>query len=224
MKNKIIMGLALVGALTGGEAASAETLSGPLAGYYRDNGVASGGSVGNNHTTGFFAGNDHRGYFVYNIPAGEPITGATLSINAASVLNGPNTLEVHDVTTSPETVVSFAPNVAIYNDLGTGVLYGTAVATTGRQTLTVTLNADAISAINAARGKSFALGFAIATGNSGENHTIFLGSGNTTPRDLILSRAAPAPVPTMTEWAMIIFGTMLAGGAAFYIQRRRHYV
>ncbi|MEE2850367.1 MAG: hypothetical protein VX561_10920 [Pseudomonadota bacterium] len=191
-----------------------------MAGYYRDNWVASGGSVGNNHTTGFFAGNDHGGYFVYNIPAGEPITGATLSVNAASVLNGPNTLEVHDVTTSPETVVSFAPNVAIYNDLGTGVLYGTAVATTDRQTLTVTLNADAISAINAARGKSFALGFAIATGNSGENHTIFLASVYPTPRELILSRAAPTPVPTMTEWAMVLFGMILVGSAALYIQRR----
>lgn len=31
----------------------------------------------------------------------------------------------------------------------------------------------------------------------------------------------PAPVPTMSEWAMIILGTMLAGGAALYIQRRR---
>ena len=28
------------------------------------------------------------------------------------------------------------------------------------------------------------------------------------------------PVPTMSEWAMILFGLMLAGGAALYIQRR----
>lgn len=224
MKNKIIMGVALVAALTGGGAASAETLSGPLAGYYRDSGMATGGSVGNNHTTGFFAGKDHRGYFVYNIPTGEPITGATLSVNAALVLNGPNTLQVYDVTTSPETVVSFAPNVEIYNDLGTGVLYGTAVATTDRQTLTVTLNADAISAINAARGKSFALGFSIPKGNSGEDNTVFLASYDPTPRDLILSRAAPTPVPTMTEWAMILFGMTLAGGAALYIQRRKSLV
>lgn len=31
----------------------------------------------------------------------------------------------------------------------------------------------------------------------------------------------PAPVPTMTEWAMILLGLMLAGGAAMMIQRRR---
>lgn len=30
-----------------------------------------------------------------------------------------------------------------------------------------------------------------------------------------------APVPTLSEWAMILLGLMLAGGAAFYIQRRQ---
>ena len=34
--------------------------------------------------------------------------------------------------------------------------------------------------------------------------------------------AAPAlPVPTLSEWAMILLGTMLAGGAAILLQRRR---
>lgn len=33
--------------------------------------------------------------------------------------------------------------------------------------------------------------------------------------------ATPATVPTMTEWAMILFGILLAGGAALMIQRRR---
>ncbi|WP_082891488.1 IPTL-CTERM sorting domain-containing protein [Brevundimonas naejangsanensis] len=33
--------------------------------------------------------------------------------------------------------------------------------------------------------------------------------------------AAPAPVPTLSEWAMILLGVMLAGGAALTIQRRR---
>ena len=33
--------------------------------------------------------------------------------------------------------------------------------------------------------------------------------------------STPTPVPTMSEWAMILFGTVLAGGAALYIQRRR---
>lgn len=31
----------------------------------------------------------------------------------------------------------------------------------------------------------------------------------------------PAPVPTLSEWTMILLGLMLAGGAAIYIQRRQ---
>lgn len=33
--------------------------------------------------------------------------------------------------------------------------------------------------------------------------------------------APPPPVPTLTEWAMILFGVLLAGGAMLMIQRRR---
>lgn len=36
-----------------------------------------------------------------------------------------------------------------------------------------------------------------------------------------LVTGAPAPVPTLSEWAMILFGLLLAGGAALYIQRRQ---
>lgn len=36
-----------------------------------------------------------------------------------------------------------------------------------------------------------------------------------------LSIAAPAPIPTLSEWAMIAMGLALAGGAALFIQRRR---
>lgn len=33
-------------------------------------------------------------------------------------------------------------------------------------------------------------------------------------------RVAPAAVPTLSGWTMIIFSLMLAGGAVLYIQRR----
>ncbi|MBB5746878.1 IPTL-CTERM sorting domain-containing protein [Brevundimonas variabilis] len=41
--------------------------------------------------------------------------------------------------------------------------------------------------------------------------------------DLIFTatEVTPAPVPTLSEWAMILFGLALAGGAALYIQRRQ---
>lgn len=37
----------------------------------------------------------------------------------------------------------------------------------------------------------------------------------------LVGPSAPAPVPTLSEWAMILLGLMLAGGAALTIQRRR---
>lgn len=38
-----------------------------------------------------------------------------------------------------------------------------------------------------------------------------------------VARPTVAAVPTLSEWAMILFGTVLAGGAALYLQRRRKF-
>ena len=35
--------------------------------------------------------------------------------------------------------------------------------------------------------------------------------------------AAPVPVPTLTEWAMIILGLLLAGAGALFVARRRQF-
>lgn len=55
-----------------------------------------------------------------------------------------------------------------------------------------------------------------------KGNTLYVGNFD---RDTVYAiEAAPAPVPTMTEWAMLLFGTVLAGGAALYIQRRHFTV
>ncbi|WP_333590653.1 IPTL-CTERM sorting domain-containing protein [Brevundimonas sp.] len=41
------------------------------------------------------------------------------------------------------------------------------------------------------------------------------------PPDWAFEIYQTAPVPTMSEWAMILFGLLMAGGAAVYLQRRR---
>lgn len=48
-------------------------------------------------------------------------------------------------------------------------------------------------------------------------------SANTAADDFTYA-VPPAPVPTLSEWAMMLFGSILAGGAAMYIQRRRQFV
>ena len=203
---------------------AAQTLTPSAAGSYSTT-AANFGSGSGTPGGNFFSGNANgsfRGYLIYNIPAGPAFTSATLSLNTRSVLAGPNTVNVYDVSTTPSSLAAgTATPGTTYTDLGTGVVFGTAVATSNDQTLTITLSADAITAINAARGSSIAFGFnnedAVAALD-----TVFGGALNTTPRDLILvAAAAPAPVPTFSEWAMILFGLMLAGGAALYIQRRQ---
>lgn len=47
------------------------------------------------------------------------------------------------------------------------------------------------------------------------------GASGTQSFSLRLVRAAPVSVPTLSESAMILFGLILAGGAALYVQRRQ---
>lgn len=56
-----------------------------------------------------------------------------------------------------------------------------------------------------------------STSSPDTNTSSYSGLGPT----LTLAAAPVAAVPTLSEWAMILFGLILAGGAALYIQRRR---
>lgn len=52
--------------------------------------------------------------------------------------------------------------------------------------------------------------------------TLCTGHGPLSPEDAVTAtlQAAPAMVPTLTQWAMILMGTALAGGAALTLQAR----
>lgn len=65
------------------------------------------------------------------------------------------------------------------------------------------------------------------TGNSGVTDTCLISDTPDTSRSnannapISVTTITPTPVPTLTEWAMILFGLTLAGGAALFINRRR---
>ncbi|MFC5343068.1 IPTL-CTERM sorting domain-containing protein [Brevundimonas staleyi] len=86
--------------------------------------------------------------------------------------------------------------------------------TPGEQFVIVGYSAVPLNAAAVLRGGNFYLdgGFFDGFGESSGNEGFFRAT---------YTDAAPAPVPTLSEWAMILFGTVLAGGAALYIQRRR---
>lgn len=202
-----------------GTSAVAETLSGSWL-RYEPNGTA---YVNNNHISGGTSAADQfRAGVVFSVPAGLPVIGAQLRLASASVVPSPNTLNVYQVTTAGAVLLAAGGGSATFVDLGDGPLYGTTSVTTN-SVIVVNLTADAVTAINAAQGGTFAVGL-IPT--SAPNSYVFGASGSLdNPRELVLTRgAAPAPVPTLSKWAMIMLGIVLAGGAALYIQRRRQFV
>jgi hypothetical protein len=205
-------------------AAFSQTLTPTAAGAYTPsarNVTAGSGTPGGNILTGNVSETSYRSYLIYNIPAGATVTAATLSLNASGILNGPNTVNVYSVTGNPSDISGgTAAAGATFTDLGEGEVFGAVVATTNSETLTINLNPSALTAINAARGSSIAFGLAMPTFDNSTD-AVFASSINTVPRTLTLSTATPAPVPTLSEWAMILLGVMLAGMSAVYVQRRR---
>lgn len=75
---------------------------------------------------------------------------------------------------------------------------------------------------------AFAFGAGTFTRNSGAGNTYadgvaFVSGTSSQGSDWTFEvvQVPAAPVPTLSEWAMILLGLMLAGGAAIYIQRRQ---
>ncbi|WP_428151854.1 IPTL-CTERM sorting domain-containing protein [Brevundimonas sp.] len=95
---------------------------------------------------------------------------------------------------------------------GTGFTAATAVTFGGTAATNVTVvSATQITARSPAAGAGVADVAVTGPGGTSAN----------TPADNFTYVAGPAPVPTMSEWAMILLGTILAGGAALIVQRRQ---
>jgi len=142
-------------------------------------------SFGNdNHLTGSpDNGTDWlRSFYVFDTSSlgGLTATGATLILNDFVDFPGPGTppynLSFWDVTTPVATLVDTVGNsAAIYNDLGSGIEYGSlsygGVSGLGgyydEGTITVNLNEAALDAINGADGGYFAIGAALNVPDGG---------------------------------------------------------
>ena len=169
-----------------------------------------------NILAGFSDSIGYRSFVTFSVPASAvPYFSATLSLPTSTVEGGPNTLEIFDVTSN----VLSDPEAAVFADLGTGISFGSVAGLSSNQNLVLTLNAQGLSALNAARGGSITFGLTNATIGGGLSDVIFGNSQLSSPRTLTLN--SPAAVPTLSEWAMILFGLLLAGGAALLIQRRQ---
>ena len=146
-----------------------------------------------------------RNYFAFNLAAiTETITSASLTAfnpapsgtnGAGYVGDGSRTYSLYDVTTSLNGLTNpFVNGVPAYNDLGTGAVFGTATvsATNNGQFVNVTLNADGLAALNAARIQNggnglFSIGGALTPITGSENQYLF---GQTSPAFPAVGNAA----------------------------------
>ena len=226
-------------------AASADTLEAGNIGWFRDNGGH--GPYNFNFATGQNTGNEYRSFFTFDLSAysGQTFTSATLHLWNSTINNGTQfgydsadvaeTLNVYDVAGNVTNLSNrgYGTNAldpvgqAIYADLGSGTLFGTVTVTrTGSGAgsyVDVTLNANGLSALNAAAGSSLALGSAVGSlgGNAG-NQTLFSNWANNGPtyQSIEVGRAelivSAVPEPT---GALVLLGGLAAIGMA--VRRRR---
>jgi hypothetical protein len=112
----------------------------------------------------------YRDFFVFNIPVGLAVTSAQLSLNTFSYdsSNPSETLTLFDVSTNLTSLLAGTGGIAAYNDLGSGVVYGSRVYTAADANLVRTINLDAaaIAAIQQAAGGAFAIGGALESGTT----------------------------------------------------------
>lgn len=153
-----------------------------------------------------------RNFFSFQLPnLDSKVVSAQLEVSAFDVvLSKPREYRLYDVSTDFSVLNSpGSGNSVIYDDLGTGVLYGTYLADipTGSYsdelTVSINLNQAAVKAINNSLGSLFAIGGDLIGAEEGDGYQyLFGGSGDpfeVLPGDiqrLVLDTQVNVPEPT----------------------------
>jgi len=201
--------------------ATALTLTPTDRGWYDSTGVHN--ATSENSFTGSFGGTDYRSFYAFDVSAtGSPWLYAPLEFELELFYNGDATesVELFAVTSSAASVTAGstagAAGLAIYNDLGSGVSYGTATFTASDVGVIVNLllNAAGIADINAARGGQFLFGLVHTTPNGGDQGLRF---GTNASWDGGSTAGAEVSEPTVS---MLVLAGFAAG--LFVYRRREH--
>ncbi len=155
------------------------TLTATNRGWVSSTGLNNGASATNNYIAGFCSSADTcsggnslwRNWFAFALPVGgfSTISSATLLLDvpapaapAQGVYNfgGTLTYTVWDVSSAPATFTGSAAGLAEYNDLGTGIVYGSRVYLRSDEgtVSSVPLNAAAVAWLNTQIGQTVVLG------------------------------------------------------------------
>lgn len=230
---KAALGSALVAASVlapGLAAAGTISIQSIFVGGVNNEGDSNGLAGGANMITGLTAGKLYNSYALFYIPPGQyssaNLTFTSFSSEASQVPEVK--IGIFDVSTYYlQFSDTFHPGIDAYNDLGSGIQYGSATIGTGPEK--VRLSGGALYDINASAGRYFMLGFTSFTANAmgigAEGEQLTFINGINRPRDpffLNLEPATPqpdrdAPVPEPSSVAMSGLGLALLG----FCSRRR---
>jgi len=226
----IVLGLTLLGMLLTPATARADVINAIDSGWYTEAGVHT--AQNQNYLTGDLSGSMRRSFFVFDLTAvANEIVSASIQLynpdNALPALRGyvspdpTETLALYDVSTPVASLTASSAagpaGVAIFDDLGTGTIFGQRVvsATDNGTTISLGLNADGLAALNAARGGLFALGGALTSLGSFGDEYVFgfsVALDNPDVRELEFRTRPAVPEPATLA--------LLGIGAAFAARRR----
>ncbi len=138
-------------------------------GWYNDDGFHD--SLNLNFFAGYQASSqsEFRNWFLFDLPALDgTVVAAELRLYTFAIrsTNSSETLELHHVATPVSTLTNGGAGLlTVFEDLATGPLYATHVisVTQASSFVSIPLNSNAISVINASSGQPFALGGRLAT-------------------------------------------------------------
>ena len=228
-----VLSCAVLLSVIGGRAANAATIQNFGSGWYTDSGFTAAVpniNVGSSNLSGAI----YHNWLAFNVSglAGENITSATLTFyggNGTNTSATSETLGLFDYAGSINALVANSQNnVGIYNDLGNGNSYGTAVVAGNApiQQFSVTLSQAAIDDLNAAAHSQtdnrFVIGgslLSISAPFANEQlFAIFGPQAALTPAAYLTLETSVAAVPEPATWAMMILGF---AGVAFVAYRRK---
>ena len=155
-------------------------------GWYRDDGFHV--PSNDNYFVGSNSNTEYRNFFVFDLSS---VDLEIVSVQLV-VFNGVNgyissdpseTYTSFDVSTDPLVLIDGTGGTAAFADLGTGVSYGSHVATESDNGtfVTITLNSSAVASANAAAGGVWALGGAITTLDNAPSPELLFGESCFSP-------------------------------------------
>ena len=157
-----------------------------------------------NYITGDLVGRPHRDWFAFTLPTlTAPILSAQLKVNTFEYesFDASETYQLHEITTAvPTLTAGGSGKTAIYTDLGDGAIYGSRVFTNADdyKSVTINLNAAAISALTAKSGQAFALGGLLTTLDTTANNEYIFGFSNPSPGDIqLILNTGTLPIVTV---------------------------